>query len=182
MTQMATNAANLESGNYDFTPFYMAKVAEELFQLGSNIEIEPGIKVAPGRIFVLCNCIEIGLKAHLLNDNNTPNQNRKNKKISHNLVQLAAAAGKLIDVPFSESDEYQIALANKFYLGKEKQKDLQYCSVELITEFANDRKNIVEVDKLLLVAEKVVTSIRKNRFFSSSDTSKSNDPTISGQL
>ncbi len=119
------------------TPYYMARLADDLYEMAAPFVGSNNLPFA--RIFVFCNSIEIGLKAHLLNNNNTLERVSANKhNIGHNLELLADEAGPLLSKKFSSAERSAIAKANRFFSG---QKALQYLSGNLIAEMMTGRKN-----------------------------------------
>ncbi len=81
---MADHTIQVGTARFDMTPYYMGMLACDIFraaQTSSSDSRRPWYKY-----FLYCVAIEIGLKATLLNNNNTHDQKQKNKAIGHDLT------------------------------------------------------------------------------------------------
>jgi hypothetical protein len=120
------------------------------------------------KYFLYCVTIELGLKAALLNNNNTAERKKGNKnKIGHNIKLLRNEAAALLPADFFNSaDEAAIDQISEFF----SDKGLEYVTVEFLVAVVSRGKGIPPIDDLEAAAGKVAEYMEESRFFRSSDT------------
>lgn len=168
---MANTVIQVETGNIDVTPYYMAKLAHDVFFAANSYSpVETKSRSQRNswyKYFLYCVSIEIALKAVLLNNNNTLKRKKKNKKIGHNLSKLRAAVSDSLPVGFFDSVEVEaIDKAAPFF----RSKALEYLSSELLMQMVTGGKDLPDIEILERAANKVVGFLERKDYFIRSDT------------
>jgi len=162
---LANQIIQVGTAQIDMTPFYMAKLACDIFdaaQVGGRNSKRPWFKY-----LLYCIAIELALKAILLNNNNTSGQKKQNKTIGHNLVTLQAeAAQRLPNGFFSDAEVHTIKSISPFF----KSKSLEYVSGSLLEQMMTGGKDLPEITDLEAVAKKVLGCVEEQKHFINSNT------------
>ena len=152
-------------GSIDFTPYYMATIACDLFHV-TRLKSD-NLKHEWYKYLLLCISIEAGLKAIILNNNNSIARKNKNKKMGHDIMSAVnSARRKLPDDFFTKQEEVAMRRISKFLPGN----DLRYCSVDLIYEMVSGAKGIPHVSELETAAEKIVKYLEASNHLRASQT------------
>lgn len=157
--------AQLETGRYDMKPYYMARVGEDFFK--ASLSHQPQKLFPYTNFYLLAVSIELGLKAFLINDNNTEAADKKNHNIGHNLPKLLLAfseAGGSLDL--SEDEINSIEKLSHYF----KPKSLEYGSGKLWEAMLGGMSKFPKLVVIESIAGKVTDLSRKNRYYIDSDT------------
>jgi len=162
---MANPIIQMETGQMDMTPYYMATLACDIFgaaKAGSSISDRRWFKYLLYSI-----AIELGLKATLLNNNNTADQKKKNKDLGHNLTALRREAAQRLPDDFFDGAEVQaIDSISPFF----RTKSLEYVSGSLLGQMMAGGKDLPKITDLEAVAQKVVDYLEREKHFIHSAT------------
>ena len=162
---MADQIIQPETAQFDMTPFYMAKLACDIFgaaQAGSRNSKRPWFKY-----LLYCIAIELALKAILLNNNNTPDRKIRNKAIGHDLVALRTEADQRLPDDFFDGAEVRtIERISLFFASK----SLEYISGSLLEQMMTGGKDLPEITDLEAVTKKVLDYVEEQKHFIGSDT------------
>jgi hypothetical protein len=150
----------------DFTPYYMATIACDIFHAAKIDNKE--YQHTWYKYFLYCVSIELGLKATLLNNNNTSDRKDLNIKIRHDLIWLRKeVTEQLVATLFDASDEKVIDQISPFF----RSKSLEYVSGELLQAIISGGKGLPSIVDLEATANKVIEYLKTHRHFVNSDTS-----------
>lgn len=185
---MADTVINVALGQMDLTPYYMANLSRDIFfsakaytakqprrrwfQSALNIvsakkNRRSGSRRQWHKYFLYSVSIELGLKAALLNNNNTTSRKEGNKQIGHDLKELREEAAAVLPNNFFDRKDKETMDKVAPFFGA---KSLEYPSAKFIKEMMFGGGDLPDVESLEAVAEKVVCILESNRFFIGSNT------------
>ena len=151
---------------WDITPYYMATTACDLFHVARGASDK--VKHDWHKYFMYCVVIELGLKAVLLNNNNTKEQKTENqKKIGHDLtILLNAAMDKLPTKFFNDQEKKAVNKISPLF----RDKALEYLEIDMLVALLSGGRNIPPIADLDKAAGKVAAHLEANKHFRASQT------------
>jgi hypothetical protein len=155
------NAPNVQG---DGSPYYLARIGDEFLKASNSYRPDNILPFV--RFYLLGVCVELGMKAFLLSNNNTAGRRKANKSLGHDLERIYEEYESLGGERLSELQLKSLQKLNTYF----KSKALEYSSPELWSTMLSGRAELPDIGEIHGIAEVITEGSRRESHFINSVT------------